>query len=95
MSYTDEQKDNLYARCIEKWGPQTQATLSMEEAAEFIKAMSKHLRYNSVTTQDDLAEEVCDLRLMLNQVERAYGLRRKVAAAEDWKLQRLEKKLEE
>ena len=95
MSYTEEQKLDIYDKCIKKWGIPLQATVAMEEAAEFIKALSKHLRSQSFETQEALAEELCDLRLMLNQVEFAFALRKKCAACEDWKLQRLEKRMEE
>jgi hypothetical protein len=95
MSYTNEQKEEMYAKCVKKWGSQTQATLAMEEAAEFIKAMSKVLRDGDASSYANLAEEVCDLRLMLNQVEFAYGLRRQCQKCEDWKLKRLEGRLEE
>lgn len=95
MSYTEDQKQDFYARSVKKWGTKLQSVTAMKEAAEFIQALSKHMRYNNVETQDALAEELCDLRLMLGQVEFAYGLRKKAAAAEDWKLQRLDKRLEE
>ena len=95
MSYTEDQKQDFYARSLKKWGIQLQSVTAMEEAAEFIKALSKHMRHNTAETQAALAEELCDLRLMLGQVEFAYNLRKKAAAAEDWKLQRLDKRLEE
>ena len=95
MSYTNKHKEKLYDECIKKWGAQSQATLAMEEAAEFIQAMSKHLRFNSFDSHEALAEELCDLRLMLNQVEVAYGMRKKCQRFEDWKLKRLEGRLED
>ena len=93
MKYSDEVKESLYNACIRQWGFDLQATMAMEEAAEFIKAMSKYQRQRHMIATKELAEEITDLRLMLNQIESGLKLHKLCADYETQKLDRLTERL--
>jgi len=56
----------LYQTAFEKWGKQLQMIVAMEELAELTRAISKWLRGRE--DMDNLAEEVADVRIMLEQI---------------------------
>lgn len=68
----------------------------MEEASELIKAICK-LRRNGVTadTVNDLAEEMADVEIMLEQLKIMFHLTEGVKEWKNHKLNRLSKMVEE
>jgi len=55
----------LTKRALCKWGEDIQFTIAMEEAAEFIQAISKYQRYGDKYA---LASEYADLTIMMEQI---------------------------
>lgn len=88
MSYTQVQKDEVYKRAIEKWGVPIQTMTAMEEAAEFIQALSKYTRKPTEENKDHLAEEIADCRNMLGQIEWLYDIQYECAQHLEDKLDR-------
>ena len=68
----------------------------MEEASELIKAICK-LRRNGVTedTVNDLAEEMADMEIMLEQLKVMFYLFEGVEEWKNYKLKRLSKMVKE
>lgn len=71
-------------------------SMAIEEASELIKAICK-LRRNGVTenTVNDLAEEMADMEIMLEQLKMMFFLFEGVKEWKNYKLRRLSKMIEE
>lgn len=83
--------DELCRRAFLTWGPDSQHRKLMEECAELIQATAKLWYENDL---GHLAEEMCDVELMIHQIKQGHELE---AAVEMWKvkkLARLERALE-
>ena len=69
-----------YAKAIEKWGEDAQYDQLIEEMAELTIAVNKlkRLKYDIAPGKkeqiiNNLFEEICDVKLMLNQMEYMFG----------------------
>ena len=83
----------LYIMAAEKWGKQAQQIMATEEMAELTKEISKNIRgYDNL---DEMAEEIADVEIMLEQLAGIHGLEEKVENWKKKKLKRLDKVLEE
>lgn len=60
---------------LKKFGIEKQSIVAMEEAAEFIQAVSKAVRNPSDNSREHLAEEIAGVLMMIDQLETYYGLR--------------------
>lgn len=60
--------EDIFRKCIVKWGADAQMRMCMEEAGEFITAIAKFGRKINGTTLQQLAEETADLEIMLRQL---------------------------
>lgn len=89
----------LFDKSLERYGVSRELTVLMEECGELTQAASKVLRAPERTDEqarDDrshLAEEIADVRLMCDKVERALGLGNETQAIYAHKLQRLAERL--
>lgn len=66
-------------KLIKKNGIEEQATVCMEECAELIQAISKHLRASrndrfSIIRSDDLIEEMADVLICIDTMKVAYNI---------------------
>ena len=83
----------LYIAEVAKWGKQAQQIMATEEMAELTKEISKNIRgYDNL---DEIAEEIADVEIMLEQLAGIHGLEEKVENWKKKKLKRLDKVLEE
>ena len=90
-TYMDEQK--ILRQTIEAHGESTQLLKLMEEMAELQKEVCKYqLGAENLT---HIAEEAADVLIMLEQLELMLGIGHMIAAQREWKLQRLQKTLNE
>jgi NTP pyrophosphatase (non-canonical NTP hydrolase) len=80
----------LYRAAIDNWGAASQLLMFFEETAELQKAICKLLRKNNtdLNRYDNVAEEIADVTLMLNQITQSYHLEHSV---NDWKQIKLER----
>ena len=84
----------MLEKAIEKWGKEAQTVVAMEECAELIKECSKMLRGQG--NIDHLIEEIADVLICLDELEVMYNIdNRDVLTEIVYKLERLEKRLEE
>ena len=80
----------LLKRSIDKWGSDMQMNLAVEEAGEFVVAMSRYLRGRG--SDKDVIEEIADTMIMMNQMALLFG-DDLVAAVIEHKMARLEERL--
>lgn len=74
---------------VEQWGHISQLMKTIEELSELIKAICK------ADNLDDIAEETADVEIMLEQLKIMLTCRSEVESWKEYKLERLEQKIEE
>lgn len=60
-------------RIVKKFGD-AQYNICMEECAELIQAINKHIRYNNETTKEHLTEEISDVLICIEQLKILTGI---------------------
>ncbi len=85
-------KEQLYYDAVQKWGPATEWRQLQEECGELIAAINRFDR--SRCTEAELAEEVADVEIMIEQA-RVMLSGDLVDAAKHVKLERLAERLQE
>ena len=66
---------DIYSKAIEHFGKDKQLFQTCEECAELIQAISKATRYEGESYILNVAEEVADVEVMLEQVKRIFDLK--------------------
>lgn len=61
------EKEAIYRKALDKWGPDAQMGLVVEECAELIAAINKFGR-NRATPLPALLEEIADVEIMIEQM---------------------------
>lgn len=86
----------IYKKAIALWGIDSQMMMAVEESSELMKAICK-LRRNGVTaeTVNNLAEEIADMEIMLEQLKVMFYLFEGVEEWKNYKLKRLSKMVKE
>ena len=67
--------------------------VAIEEMSELIKEISKQIRYEN--NENNMAEEIADVRVMLDQLEYFYDLKDKIDKIYDEKLERMKDRIKE
>lgn len=84
--------NKLYAQALLKWGLDPQLDMAQEECAELIMAINK-LRRSKYRRKSYVAEEIADVRIMINQIILGLEIEKQVKNFTDLKLKRLERRL--
>ena len=89
--------NKLYEQVRDKFGVDAQLDVAIEELSELIKEICKRKRgYPNI---NDLAEEIADVEIMVEQLrfiyEFEYGISDRVDKWKDYKLKRLADKVQE
>ena len=63
-----EEEQVILAEANKLFGERFQVDLCIEECSELIKALLKHRRYNTTKTLLDMAEELADVSIMVQQL---------------------------
>ncbi|WP_313418787.1 hypothetical protein [Sphingobacterium multivorum] len=80
---------------IEKWGVPAQIEMLQEEATELALAARKQLRKNDEVSLDNLAEEMADVSILMEQMTLIFPkISSKIAQYRVEKLARLERRIE-
>lgn len=70
-----EDVKKLFLECIEFWGAPAQVLIAIEELAELQVALVKGLRCDpSASARAAIAEELADVKIMIQQIEVMYDL---------------------
>ena len=86
------QKEVL-ALAIKTFGKEAQVFMCIEEMAELTKELSKNYRGKTNTTE--IAEEIVDVQIMLEQLKMIYNLQSSVPIMMSMKIANLERRLKE
>ena len=79
----------IYKKTIKRYGLRTQIDMVFEEMSELQKELCKFKRGKDTVT--NIAEEMADVKIMLEQMELAFNIKDKVEFEKDLKIKRLEK----
>ena len=83
----DNVREKILTAAIRKYGRGTQRDKAIEELSELIRALAR------ADDPENIAEEMADVRIMLDQLEIIFGNGQKVAAWEVKKLRRLDSRV--
>lgn len=83
----------ILTAALNRWGPELQTAVAIEEMAELTKELCKHAR--GAHNTDAIAEEMADVYVMLSQMEILHGVEERVIWWYNAKLARLETRLSE
>lgn len=86
-------RDEILKSAIARYGKTAQMIVSMEEMAELTKELSKFLRGSH--NEDAIAEEIADVRIMLEQLEIMFDCAGAAAVYQAAKVDRLQRRLED
>ena len=89
---TKEKSQPIYEAALNKWGKENQTRMMFEEMAELQKELCKEARGEDNT--DAIAEEIADVKIMLEQMTILHNCKDMVEMQMKRKLQRLKKRLE-
>ena len=93
---TAEERRALLDRAITAYGAPAQMDMAVEEMAELTKALCKVKRVSCAAEAkavlENVVEEMADVQIMLDQLRIIFG--RSTAEAEEYKLERLKKRLD-
>ena len=82
----------IYKKAISTYGLYAQIDMVFEEMSELQKELCKLKRGKG--NIPDIAEEMADVKIMLEQMELAFNIKDKVEFEKDLKIKRLEKRIE-
>jgi hypothetical protein len=83
----DNVREKILRTAIEKYGRGAQRDKAIEELSELIRALAR------ADDAENIAEEMADVRIMLDQLEIIFGNGPKVARYEVLKLRRLDQRV--
>ncbi len=89
----EEERYNLYDTAVEKWGKLAQVMMAVEEMAELTQILIHTQRSNRKVTHTDLASEIADVKIMLEQMENVFMCSDLVSETMEIKLLRLKSRL--
>lgn len=93
---TTEERRALLDRAITAYGAPAQMDMAVEEMAELTKALCKVKRVSCTAEAkavlENVVEEMADVQIMLDKLRIFFG--RSTAEAEEYKLERLKKRLD-
>ncbi|BDR63980.1 nucleoside triphosphate pyrophosphohydrolase family protein [Clostridium tetani] len=81
----------IYKKAITKYGLYAQIDMVFEEMSELQKELCKFKRGKSNIS--NIAEEIADVKIMLEQMELAFDIKDKVKSQKDLKIKRLEERI--
>lgn len=82
--------DNTYQQLINKFGKDNQCIVAIEELSELQKEICKQLR--GLGNIENLAEEIADVEIMLEQLKIIYACDSLVQDKKDYKIKRIKKR---
>lgn len=86
-------KTEIYKKALDRWGPQLQKVVAIEEFAELIKEISHDIRWNGGNVER-IVEEMADAEIMLEQLKAVFNVELQISKEKEKKLFRLQAILE-
>ncbi|MBQ6836414.1 MAG: hypothetical protein IJO47_05115 [Clostridia bacterium] len=84
------QRQVVYRKAIERFGPPNQMIKAIEEMSELTKVLAKILVMGGEVSLDELIEEVADVTIMMEQLRLIFNINDEVCEIMDSKIRRLE-----
>lgn len=81
----------IQKQAVQKYGKEKQIVVAIEELAELSKELCKELR--GMGNQEHIAEEMADVKIMLEELDIIFGNTNKVLGYKISKLERLRERL--
>ncbi|BDR84904.1 nucleoside triphosphate pyrophosphohydrolase family protein [Clostridium tetani] len=88
---SDKRNKEIYKKAISTYGLYAQIDMVFEEMSELQKELCKFKRGKS--NMPNIAEEIADVKIMLEQMELAFDIKDKVEFQKDLKIKRLEERI--
>lgn len=88
---SNKRNKEIYKKAITKYGLYAQIDMVFEEMSELQKELCKFKRGKSNIS--NIAEEIADVKIMLEQMELAFFIKDKVELQKDLKIKRLEERI--
>lgn len=88
---SDRRNKEIYKKAISKYGLYAQIDMVFEEMSELQKELCKFKRGKSNIS--NIAEEIADVKIMLEQMALAFDIEDKVELQKDLKIKRLEERI--
>ena len=85
--------NEIYRAALETFGAEAQTKMLFEEIGELMAAICQYSRGRDKVTH--VAEEIADVRIMLDQMAVLFGCEDEVERQRRYKLRRLEQRIEE
>lgn len=86
-----EERKVVYEKALQTWGVEAQIMMAIEEMSELTKELCKHHRGRP--NIEDIADEIADVTIMLEQLRLIFGVNDAVCAHMDYKVLRLQSRL--
>jgi Flp pilus assembly CpaF family ATPase len=83
-------RNNIYHQLINKFGTKNQCIVAIEELSELQKEICKYLR--GLGNLENLAEEIADVEIMLEQLKIIYACDSLVVEKKDYKINRIKER---
>ena len=83
--------DEIWQKCIETYGKDSQMDMCIEECSELINAIAKYRRGR--VGVDALVDEIADVKIMCRQMELMFGVTMPVAERIEYKAERQKQRL--
>lgn len=83
----------VYQEAIDCWGVEMQLLVAIEESSELAVAISHYMRSKSDASLTDLAEEMADVEIMIDQLKYIFkdkGIESTIEQVKTEKIQRLQ-----
>ena len=90
---TKAERESVYAEAFLKYGPRMQMIVAIEELSECQKELCKMLRKDTLELSRELAEEIADAQIILEQLVWFFRLEQTVECFANSKIQRLERRV--
>lgn len=84
----------LYDKAHQLWGDEAQILMAVEEMSELTQVLLHHIRKNRKVTYTEIASEIADVRIMMEQLIEIFSIYGKVIDAEEEKLGKLSNYIE-
>ncbi len=89
-----ETKEEIFDKAIEIWGIRSQLEMAQEESTELALAVRKFIRTSNEKRFNDMAGEIADVEIMIEQIKRMYPeIKYEIEDQKVFKINRLKERL--